>query len=147
MVITMTERHRGDLPQQITLQWETWQMAEIIPREALLNTEIETILDPVLGNFMITMKKKILADTFADEKHRVAVWVPASPWQMFKDRHSNSWWMRLLPAHRRKIKKTTMWSEVRIHRMHFYPQARLPYEKFGPAYVYEIVTSRQVNLP
>lgn len=129
---------------QVTLEWTDWRTALHLPDGLLQNMELEVARDEI-GNWVTaTARASILTDKFADERHQVTVWAPRTTWQMFKAQHAKSWWMRWF-VRRHPVQNYPRFAEVRIQRMHWYPEARLPREKFGPFYVHEIVTSHPIS--
>lgn len=69
---------------------------------------------------------------------------PTSPWQFFKQRHADSWWLGWLVRHRPvRTHRTTKSKKVTltVDRFHEFPEARVvvPREYFGKPYLYDAV--------
>lgn len=138
----------------VTLPLQQYKVARRVPLNTLLSS-YETVNPATLVKEMvIELEAKVLShQTVSDTKrvnHEVAFdhqhHFPASPWQFFKQRHADSWWLRWLVT-RRPVQTTRhtvrthkiITTEVRFERYDTYPQAtvRLPEAEFGRPYVLE----------
>lgn len=94
---------QGPAPQKYVLEWKKLGFYQPLSREVAIPpgvTGVELSIDDALGfcSELILLKLKAFVLTHPLAEHEVtrtkAVEWPATPWQHWKQRHSESWWLR-----------------------------------------------------
>ena len=84
----------------------------------LASMRLDSGLDPFSRGLAYTLTAEVLAQKLADEtvmdRQRMTVMYPDSPWQMFKNNHDVSWWLRWL-VRRRPVRWHTQERAVTLH--------------------------------
>lgn len=114
------------------------------------NMTLEAYDDPsdLLAARRLEFEAKVLSHRIAEATQSTTVAMgldfPASPWQFFKQRHVDSWWLGWLV--RRRPVRTQRFSKSKrvtltIDRFHEFPEANIvvPPERFGKPYLYDAV--------
>lgn len=86
------------------------------------------------NRWRIMAEKKIVSEHLADDFYYVDTihsW-PASPWQFFKERHRESWWLSWLVRRRPvEYQQTVETGQIQVQRYLGYPDAHIPSSKLG----------------
>ena len=94
------------------------------------------------NQWRVMAEKDMLVEHLADDFYYVDTihsW-PASPWQFFKDRHRDSWWLNWL-VHRWPVEyqQTTETGQIKVKRYLGYPEAEIKSPRLGQAVPWETV--------
>lgn len=112
-----------------------------ISREVLNHVEVSTFVGlvghDVAMDFVATLYRHKVGQDTIERDVVLAVDVPTSAWQFFKDAHAGAWWFAWFanrwPAKTRKITKTAHFA-VDVRKYNVFPQATFRYpDNFGPA--------------
>jgi hypothetical protein len=83
-----------------TLERLKYAMQRTFSTEVVQALDVEWIQDDLTRSWIARVRGDILAKRLPDRGHTVAreftYAVPASTWQMFKQRHAGAWWLRWL---------------------------------------------------
>ena len=98
------------------------------------------------GELVRSLRSRVLADHLADDVFTASTSfeAPRSTWQMFKQTHAESWWLRWL-VERHPVEMATQRRDVAVNVARYltYPDAAIRTPEFGPHVIYE--TARQIQ--
>lgn len=126
---------------------KTMEILPIIQRVAIdPELDIEVELTRELRYFIAEFKadvvaEKLVEDTYSDNQPAF-FHTPATTWQMFKETHKTSWWLkRFVAKHPVRTVEHVKWvrTEVVVHRYLKYPQAEIPKSRLGRPVAYELL--------
>lgn len=109
-----------------------------VGRDAVLRVQ-ENYQD-FLGGLMFRLESEVLAERLVGGKyagygHRD---FPTSPWQFFKQRHADSWWLRWLVVRRPVMtERHTIKAEVEVEAHRTYPESRIAIPDMGRPVIVE----------
>lgn len=111
-----------------------------VGRDAILH--VENNPHDVLGPLMLRLESQVLAEklvggTYTGTGHKD---FPTSPWQFFKQRHADSWWLRWLVVRRPvNTERHTITAKVEVEAHRTYPESTIAIPALGRPVVVEQV--------
>lgn len=107
-----------------------------VTREATLHTSFDMLVDQLVVRLeSYVQTEKLVGDTKAVYLH---LDFPASPWQHYKQKHANAWWLRWLVVRRPVVLKThSQQRDVVFERYALYPESALQTRELGRPIIVE----------
>ena len=109
-----------------------------VGRNAILH--VQENYEDFLGGLMFRLESEVLGEklvggTYAGYGHKD---FPTSPWQFFKQRHADSWWLRWLVVRRPVVtERHTIKAEVEVEAHRTYPESRIAIPDMGQPVIWE----------
>lgn len=114
-----------------TLEWLKLGVQRTVSAEFAESVNAKVFHEVIWGDLVHQLTARVLADQLPPEtvtdEHTFFFYIPASPWQQFKDVHADAWWLRWLLKHRPPVMVThTRYGKltVDLKRYQVYPQAK-----------------------
>lgn len=124
---------------QVALEQRKVGAALEVSRQASLSVRPDVLADRLL----MQLESYVLAEKLVGDTKTVtgAIDFPSSPWQFYKQRHAESWWLRWL-VNRRPVRTTAHRYEryVTFERYAHYPRSTLRVPELGRAVIFEQFT-------
>jgi hypothetical protein len=109
--------------------------------EMLSKMELGSYMDYLADRLVLQLQTEVLSHKVADSTYTMRVPIPSSPWQHFKYKHRERWWMRLL-IKRSPIDYTNKEGVVTLSKAHRFPESTLRY----PDHLGKVVIVEQGDL-
>ena len=139
----MSDAHVEDVIQYSERVLEKLHVGQVryFPESVFLNARWDLVYRDI-KTMRVEMNSYVLADHLADDSYsRTEVFkAPTSPWQFFKQRHAESWWLRWLVQRRPVVTdRHEVTVTVDVARYLGYPQAPSMSQTWGPPVIMEHV--------
>lgn len=115
----------GGVLKTVDLDWQKFGARHSIPRG--VETRYSQVVDEARDALIIELNAYVLGKRLPTKEitkqETVIMDFPASPWQFFKDKHSNAWWLRwfvnrwpvLFNEFKEDVEMTAVWEQMEIY--------------------------------
>lgn len=140
----ITTRVTSDLQfEKVVLEQMRVAASTSVARPVLEQATLNSWVDPLVDSLVARLESYVLADKTVGDSLSVALVLtfPTSPWQFFKQRHAESWWLGWLV--RRRPVRTERHADTRVvtfERYNTYPEATIRVRELGRPVVFERYT-------
>lgn len=130
---------------RVILDHERFAAMQYVSRHAMVD-----IVPEMFGDMLaMRLETELLVDRIAEDTYEgeTVTMLPSSPWQFFKQRHGDHWWLRWL-VQRRPVRQESHRANYSVTwtKRALYPDARIEMpEKLGKFTIYETVEGRQIR--